>query len=49
MVALLVNNTPKRYNSYMNIITRVSPLVKECELRAPPIVIRVNKFDDDAA
>jgi len=33
----------------MNIITRVSPLVKECELRAPPIVIRVNKFDEDAA
>ena len=33
----------------MNIITRVSPLVKECELRAPPIIIRVNKFDEDAA
>lgn len=33
----------------MNIITRVSPLVKECELRAGPVVIRINKFDEDAA
>jgi len=33
----------------MNIITRVSPLIKECELRAPPIIIRVNKFDEDSA
>jgi len=33
----------------MNIITRVSPLIKECELRAAPIIIRVNKFDEDSA
>jgi ATP-dependent Clp protease protease subunit len=33
----------------MNIITRVSPLVKECELRSGPVVIRVNKFDEDSA
>lgn len=33
----------------MNIITRVSPLIKECELRAGPVVIRVNEFDKDSA
>jgi ATP-dependent Clp protease protease subunit len=33
----------------MNIITRVSPLIKECELRSGPVVIRVNEFDKDSA
>jgi ATP-dependent Clp protease protease subunit len=33
----------------MNIITCVSPLVKEIELRSSPVVIRVNKFDEDSA
>ena len=33
----------------MNVITRVSPLIKECELRLPPIVIRVNKFNEESA
>jgi ATP-dependent Clp protease protease subunit len=33
----------------MNVITRVSPLIKECELRAGPVIIRVNKFDEDSA
>ena len=33
----------------MKWITKISPLIKEFELRKPPIVIRVNKFDEDAA
>ena len=33
----------------MNIITCVSPLIKEIELRSSPIVIRVNKFEEDTA
>jgi len=27
----------------------VSPLIKEVELRKPPVMIRVNKFDEKAA
>lgn len=27
----------------------VSPLIKEVELRKPPVIIRVNKFDEDSA
>ena len=27
----------------------VSPLIKECELRSLPIIVRVNKFDEDSA
>ena len=27
----------------------VSPLIKEIELRKSPVIIRVNKFDEDAA
>jgi ATP-dependent Clp protease protease subunit len=33
----------------MNVITCVSPLIKEIELRAAPVIIRVNKFDEDSA
>jgi ATP-dependent Clp protease protease subunit len=33
----------------MNVITCVSPLIKEIELRANPIIIRVNEFDEDSA
>ena len=33
----------------MNILKEVSGLIKEIELRYPPVVIRVNKFDEDAA
>lgn len=33
----------------MNLITCVSPLIKEIELRAAPVIIRVNEFDKDAA
>ncbi|MEC9062728.1 MAG: ATP-dependent Clp protease proteolytic subunit [Pseudomonadota bacterium] len=33
----------------MKWITKISPLVKEFELRKAPVVIRVNKFDEDAA
>lgn len=33
----------------MHVISRVSPLIKECELRSNPVVIRVNKFDEDSA
>ena len=33
----------------MKWITNISPLVKEFELRKNPIIIRVNKFDEDAA
>ena len=33
----------------MNIITCVSPLIKEVELRSPPVIIRVNKFEEDSA
>ena len=29
--------------------SKVSPLIKEVELRKSPVVIRVNKFDEDAA
>ena len=29
--------------------TSISPLIKEIELRKSPIIIRVNKFDEDAA
>jgi ATP-dependent Clp endopeptidase proteolytic subunit ClpP len=33
----------------MNWTTKVSPLVKELELRHNPVIIRVNKFDEDSA
>jgi ATP-dependent Clp protease protease subunit len=33
----------------MHIHTQVSPLIKEIELRSNPIVIRVNKFDEESA
>ncbi len=29
--------------------TKISPLIKEIELRKSPIIIRVNKFDEDSA
>jgi len=29
--------------------SEISPLVKEIELRKPPVIIRVNKFDEEAA
>ena len=29
--------------------SKVSPLIKDVELRKPPIIIRVNKFDETAA
>ena len=29
--------------------TDISPLIKECELRKNPVIVRVNKFDEDAA
>ena len=33
----------------MNLIKSCSPVLKEYELRADPIIIRVNKFDEDSA
>ena len=33
----------------MKWITKISPLVKEVELRKSPVIIRVNKFDEEAA
>lgn len=33
----------------MNVIKCVSPLVKEIELRAGPVIIRVNEFNEEAA
>lgn len=33
----------------MNLITCVSPVVKEVELRSAPVIIRVNEFDKDSA
>ena len=27
----------------------ISPLIKEVELRKPPVIIRVNKFNEEAA
>ena len=33
----------------MNIITDVPSHIKEVELRALPVVVRVNKFDEDSA
>ena len=33
----------------MKYVTKISPLIKEVELRKNPVVIRVNKFDEDAA
>ena len=29
--------------------TDISPLIKECELRKNPVIVRVNKFDEDSA
>ena len=29
--------------------TKISPLIKEIELRKAPVIVRVNKFDEDAA
>ena len=33
----------------MNWISKISPLIKECELRKNPVIIRVNKFDEKSA
>ena len=33
----------------MKWMTKISPLIKEVELRKNPIIVRVNKFDEDAA
>jgi ATP-dependent Clp protease protease subunit len=33
----------------MNILTHVSPLIKDIELRSNPIIIRVNKFDEESS
>jgi hypothetical protein len=33
----------------MKWITKISPLIKEIELRKSPIIIRVNKFDEESA
>ena len=33
----------------MKWITNISPLVKEIELRKNPVIVRVNKFDEDSA
>ena len=33
----------------MKWISKVSPLIKELELKKSPIIIRVNKFDEEAA
>jgi len=33
----------------MHWTSSISPLLKEVELRKPPIIIRVNKFDEDSA
>ena len=29
--------------------SKVSPLIKEIELRKPPVIVRVNKFTEDSA
>jgi ATP-dependent Clp endopeptidase proteolytic subunit ClpP len=33
----------------MHWTSRISPLIKEVELRKPPVIIRVNKFDEESA
>ena len=33
----------------MKWVTKISPLIKEIELRKNPVIIRVNKFDEDSA
>ena len=33
----------------MKWITNISPLIKEIELRKNPVIVRVNKFDEDSA
>jgi len=33
----------------MNIISTISSQIEKCEFRLPPIVIRVNKFDEESA
>ena len=33
----------------MKWVTQLSPLIKEIELRKNPVIIRVNKFDEDSA
>ena len=33
----------------MKWVTKISPLIKEIELRKNPVIIRINKFDEDSA
>jgi len=33
----------------MHWTTKISPLIKEVELRKPPVIVRVNKFDEKSA
>ena len=33
----------------MKWITSISPLIKEVEMRNNPVIVRVNKFDEEAA
>ena len=33
----------------MKWMTKISPLIKEVEMRHNPVIVRVNKFDEDAA
>ncbi len=33
----------------MKWVTKISPLIKEIELRKNPVIVRVNKFDEDSA
>ena len=42
-------NIQNRMELALNFIADVSPLIKSIELRADPIIIRVNKFDEDSA
>ena len=40
---------PNQGQYSMNFVADVSPLVKNVELKFDPIVIRVNKFDEESA
>jgi ATP-dependent Clp protease protease subunit len=41
--------TNQRAGGQMNFKANVSPLIKDLELKYEPVIIRVNKFDEDAA
>jgi membrane-bound ClpP family serine protease len=48
-MSILAIKSDKLGGKKMKIITNLSPLLKEAELRKKPVVIRVNKFNEESA